>query len=1570
IIYTSGSTGRPKGVCVQHDGAVNCAYGAASARNFEHRSTVLSCCALGFDGSLFEWLPAFASGACLVLGGAGLPDPKLIQDLIGTHGISNIFVTPALLAEFSEQDYGVKTTGVGGDKCSPELLNRFGDQTRFVNCYGPSEGTIFATSGAMSKGREITIGSPAPNTQIYIADARMHPVPVGVAGELLIGGIQVSRGYLGRAGLTAEKFIADPFSPEPGGRLYRTGDLARWQPDGNVEFLGRIDSQIKIRGMRVELGEIEAALTRQDCIAHAAVKLLKGAGTTSADNRIVAYVVPKTVTDEMISRSLDLPLGQISDADRADSHQLARELCPEVSLLRYALGRVLPDHMVPTGYVWLSRLPINTSGKVDLAALPAPAFSDLEVHEYAEPCGEAETCLAAIWADILDTPQVGRNDNFFEMGGNSLLAVRAASRLREAGWHCEVGAFFSAHSLMDLAQTMEPTVRQSTASLGTIPAMCDRIEPGMLELAVLDQSEIDRITSQVPGGARNIQNIYPLSHMQEDILLHHLSGGETSGDAYLVPNLMAFDTRDTMEQFLGALQTVIDRHDILRTSFYWKGLSEPVQIVWREAEVQIDEVLVQEQGRDAADALWSQIDPRRYRLSLETAPVMRGYATWDAQNGRWLLLLLMHHLISDHETMNLLSNEVRLLVRGRENELHEPVGFGAFIKETLATDLAAHEAYFTGLLGTFCEPAIPFGLSDTNNDGTNIVEATVPLPGTMCERIHAATSGLTIMPASLFHLAWALVLSKLTDKEDVVFGTVLLGRMRGSAVTSQDPGLFLNTLPVRFASAGEHVSEALISVHEQLSELVLHEHTPLTLASRCSSVPPRTPLFTTLLNYRHSQRPNDTEKAKSRAGIEYLAGEDRSSYPVALMVDDFGGRFSISAHVLDQLDPKRLCNQMVEAISGILSALEAGRNTACREIGIVDREERNILQTWCRENRFVDTRPLVHRMFEARAAEAPGAVALTYGGRAMTYGALNSCANRLAGYLADMGVGPEQRVVVCLQPGFEMVIAFLAILKAAGVYVPLDPLTPKDRFATIESGCAPLLILSDGTVDRKRQTTDIEVLDITRDQHLWADYPASDNTGEKLGGHSLAYVMHTSGSTGRPKGVGVEHQGLANLVEKQIELFALRPESRILQFSSIGFDASISEILTSLCSGATLCLAPVLDKVPGAPLAHFMATNTISHATLPPFAILGLPSASDLPSLRMLISAGEACSSELVRKWTSSAQAHPGLINAYGPAEATICATAMTCSPGMVMPPAIGTPLENTTVYVLNKRMELCPIGVEGELFIAGIGVARGYEENPCLTSECFVANPFSSKAGARLYKSGDRVQWRADGTLQFLGRSDAQLEIRGIRIEPGEIESALLGENEIVDACVVPTPKASGGVGLTAYVVRSSNTGCMPEGQALSSGLLAAKATFDPSEYGDLDWSGSIRQHLAHRLPPHMLPSQFVALDDIPHLPSGKIDYRALPKPDEVYKGPEDDGPCTQAERLVAKMYASLLGGRPVGRRGNFFDLGGDSLSALRLAGLLSKCTGHDITLLDIYEAPSVQSQAAFLETLDRRQS
>ena len=1515
VIYTSGSTGRPKGVVVSHTGFASLAAGHArwlGVGGPGHR--VAQFASASFDTFGWEWCMALLSGAALVIIEAQQRFGTELTTFLAATGITHATLPPAVLATLPDQSISpAATLIVAGEACPPEVMARWSAGRVMFNSYGPTETTIDATLWRCDPAAaEVAIGSPVVNTRAYVLDEWLQPVPPGVAGELYIAGAGLARGYLSRPALTAERFTACPFEAA-GERMYRTGDLAKWTPTGQLVYTGRADDQIKIRGYRIEPGEIETVLTTHPHVTQATVIARED---TPGDKRLTAYIVPTTSPAPGLTTTL---------RDHAATH--------------------LPDYMVPSAIVVLDHLPLTPSGKLDRKALPTPEYTSTTTGQPSRgPETVTEEIVCAVFAEILDIGQVGPDDDFFALGGHSLLAVRLIARLREHGLHVPVRELFDAPTPAGLVAVAGPVA--SAAPPNLIPAGAREITPEMLPLAALTADEIGQVTAGIEGGAANVADIYPLAPLQEGMFFHHLLGddGAEGQDVYLDSLLVQCESRARLAEFTAALEQVIARHDIFRTSVAWHGLAEPVQVVWRHAALPVTEVAVPA-GADPAAVLLAAA-PRR--IALDSAPLLRLYTAAEPGAAGYLALLQFHHMLMDHTGMDIVLGEIAAITRGHRDELPAPLPFRDFVAQArLGTSREEHERYFTSLLGDVTEPTAPYGLLEVRGDGTAAERGRLMVEAGAAERLRAVARALGVSPATVFHVAAARVLAVLAGRDDVVFGTVLLGRMNAGAGADRVPGLFMNTLPVRVRTAGIGAADAVSAMRSQFAALLAHEHAPLALAQQASGLPSGTPLFTALLNYRHSHRPaqpaDGGHEPPGTPRIGLLPGQDRTNYPLTISINDLGTGFGITADAVPPGNAAQVCAMLETAVASLAAALEAAPTTALHEVQVLGEGERGqVLWGWNDTVAEVPDGTLAGLIW-ARAAVSPDAVALACDGASVSYRELMVRAGRLARYLRGAGAGPETVVGLCLQRGPQMITAMLGTWLAGAAYLPLDPGYPAARLEYMLADAQPVAVVTSSGLLAGMAAGDGPAVIELDDPQVTVALSRLDGTtlpdgGRLLPGHP-AYVIYTSGSTGRPKGVVVSHRSVVNLARWAGEVFG-SGLSRVLASTSFSFDVSVFELFGALLAGGCVEVAGDMLALAGRRYPVTLISGVPSVAAS--LVSGGCPAPVRDGTGVTVVLAGEAVSGqhvELVRSWLPGCQ----LVNAYGPTEATVYATAWFAPADEPLAPPIGTPVANTRAFVLDGFLQPVPPGVTGELYIAGAGLARGYLGRPALTAERFTACPFGGP-GERMYWTGDLAKWAvqgegeaAGGELVFCGRADEQVKIRGFRIELGEVEAVLAAHPRVSQVAVTVREDTSGDRRLAGYVVPAA--GVDPWG-------LAA----------------AVREHAAGRLPEYMVPSAVVVLETLPLTPSGKLDKNVLPAPDYTAAEASRRGPETVAEELLCGVFAEVLGVPQVGPDDDFFALGGHSLLAVKLVARLRAVLGAELAVRAVFEAPTPRRLAVRL--------
>ncbi|HEX8437261.1 amino acid adenylation domain-containing protein, partial [Archangium sp.] len=1522
IIYTSGSTGRPKGVMVTHRNICNTARASRGAWAVGPGKRVLQFASASFDASVSETYAALLEGAALVLASreAIQPGPDLAR-LLREQRITSVMLTPSVLEVTPAEELPLLETVLsGGEACNPRLTKRWGAGRRFINAYGPTEITVCATLATCEPGASVTpLGPPIGGARLYVLDAELRPVALGVRGELYVGGAGVSRGYYGRPELTAERYLSDPFSDEPGARMYRTGDVVRWMPDGQLEFFGRADEQVKLRGFRIELGEIEAALRAESSVGEAVVVLRKRA---EGDPWLVAYVVPR-----------------------------AGGPAPSARELRERLRERLPEYMVPAAFVPLEALPLNTSGKVDRKALPAPEQARETPSAHEPPRTPVERALAEVWAQVLGHERVGIHDDFFELGGDSILAIRIISRAGAAGIRLTAKQLFSQPTIARLAAVIgsapeapvqEPVARAS----GRAPEGRESFTPSDFPLVTLGQDALEALVERVARGdvlrRRNIEDLYPLSPLQAGLLFHVLHAA--SADMYL--NQLSWELHGPLDvtAVARAWQETVARHPGLRTAFLWEGLEEPLQLVMRDVQLPIrseDWREVPPSELEARFVAWIDADRRR-GVELERAPLLR-LALLRLGEQTWRFVFSYSHLVLDGWSMPLLLREVftryGALVVGDAPRWPEARPYRDFIAWLKRQELGAAREFWRGSLAGFTSPTrvgvdrgpVSYGVPLRRERRAHLSSERIASLQDLTRR-HKVTLSTCILGA------WALLLRHHGGEEDVVFGNTVSGRPATLPGVEETIGMFINTLPVRARVPREQsVGEWLRELQGWLLEMRQHDYSPLVEVQRWSEVPLGTPLFETLVVVENLQFDN-TLGAGSGLEIRGVRSFELDSFPLVLIVNPHQG---LTLHLfhderrIDAVDAERLLAHFERLLLGMAEAAE--RPVA--ELSPLDEAERGrVLREWNATAVERGEGEGLAALFEAQVARTPEAPAVVMGSVRLTFRELDARANQVAHRLRRMGVGPDERVGLCVERSVELVVGLWGILKAGGAYVPLDPGYPPERLRYMLEDSGAGVVVTAGAAAEGLVGPGKRLLRLDAEAEALRGEPTSPVPGG-AGPEHLAYAIYTSGSTGRPKAVMVRQRAVANLVEAlhRAVYAPMGPGQRVSVNGSVSFDTSVKQLF-QLLRGHTLDVTPESVRFDGEALREYLEHQRVDVFDCTPSQLQLLVETGWLEEATRpvtLLIGGEAISETLWRRLAAS-RAVRGF-NVYGPTECTVDATVCPITAEQARP-VLGRPIDNVRLYVLDRHGQPVGVGVAGELYIGGAGLARGYLGRPDATAERFVPDPFGGQPGARLYRTGDRARWLVDGTVEFLGRVDFQVKLRGHRIELGEVEAALREQPSVREAVALVREYGPGDQRLVAYVVASAPV----DGAAL-------------------------RTLLKTRLPEPLVPAAIVELPAFPLTPSGKVDRKALPLPGVAPRSEGFVAPRTDAERRLAELWTRTLGVERVSVTDSFFELGGHSLLATQLVSRVRGTFGVELPLRAVFEAPTLEALARRVEEAPR---
>ncbi len=1485
IMYTSGSTGVPKGVQIEHKSIVSLSK-TTDYVTLNTDTIWLSTGSISFDATTIEFWGTLLNGGSLVFTDRyTLLNSAKLKEVINRRKVNTLWMTASWFHQMIEEDISIfeniKFLMAGGDTVlfnyTNKLLEKY-PNINLVNGYGPTENTTFSTTYKISPDQKkvIPIGAPLNNRQAYILDKSLSKLqPIGVVGELCVSGDGLARGYLNKEDLTTEKFIPNPFVD--GSRIYRTGDLAKWLPDGNIEFIGRLDDQVKIRGYRIELGEIESMLATHSDVKSCCV-LTKP--DSSGNKRLVAYVVGEEVL--------------------------------ETNELEVFLKKNLPEYMVPRLWVTLEEMPLTSNGKTDRKALPEPDISALSTQEYVAPQSEIEKQLAVIWQELLGVEKIGVNDNFFGLGGHSLLVIQLIARLRKLEFEIATKEVFISPTIGGLALKLDNNDEGFQIPENLIPSNCSHITPEITPLIDFDQEALDSIMNTVPGGATNIKDIYPLSPLQKGVFFHNQMSDKESGDPYVLSNLISFTSLELRSQFIEAMQFVVNRHDVLRTCILNQNLPHAVQVVMRDLKVPIEPITLNS-SKDVYTELEAIANSGKQWIELSKTPIkLRTYE--DKINDKYYLILDQHHIVIDHISVEIIMEEMGIYVSGESDTLDPAPLYRNFIGYTLNQNLInKSEAYFKPRISEIEEPTLPFGLSNVQGDGQNIGESNITLSDDLSRSVRNISHRLQMSPATIFHAAFGLVVGVSSGRKNPVFGTVLSGRFEGHKGFNESVGLFINTLPL-ILNIDCSVKEYLDQVNDELQGLLAHEQVSLTDVQKWSGLDGGVPLFSGLLNYRHSLSDEDLDEDEDY-GIEFSDVKERTNYPLSLSVEDYGKsqNFELVVQVDNQVEASRVICFMEKALQQIVEAIDKNQDKNVSSLSIVPESEANEILYTFNENTidYPKNRTLID-LFNQQVQNTPNDIAIVYEGVSMTYKELDDKSNSLAQYLlSTQFITIEDLVGVKLERSEWLIIAFFGVLKSGGVYLPIDPEYPEDRIAFIEEDSQCRVIIDELFIETFK-LKEVDYPSISPEVNIHVDH--------------LAYIIYTSGSTGIPKGVQIEHKGIVNTICSQIDIFKIGKTSRCTQFANQCFDASIWEILLSILGGGTLYILKEENKTNLDYFVNFINDNEINCAILPP-AFFRLLDIDQLKGLDTVITGGEQAPLSQALAFSSKGGTY---FNAYGPTETSICATTFNGNFTASIP--IGKPVPNTDIYILNDQQELLPKGVVGELCIGGAGLARGYLNREELNKEKFVENPFVK--GERIYRTADLAKWLPDGNIEFMGRLDDQVKIRGYRIELGEIENVLLAHQTIKSCSVLAKSDSSGAKRLVSYVVVD----------------------------GDFD-KQKIQEYLHSRLPEYMVPQLWVTLDDMPLTSSGKINKKKLPEPDmSLLSVQEYVAPRNEVEERLVIIWQELLGIDKVGIYDNFFELGGHSLLVVQLMTHLQKYDYH-IKVKEVFAHPTIAQLAIQLD-------
>ncbi|WNM63149.1 non-ribosomal peptide synthetase [Candidatus Nitrospira neomarina] len=1491
IIFTSGSTGLPKGVMVPHRGLAE--LGATVGQVFGHPpgSRVLQAAPPSFDAWIFEILIALGGYSTLILEPAEklIPGPELTH-LLKRRNVDVAILTPSAFSVMEAGDLAELNTVVFAAEASTrELAGRWSRGRKLFNAYGPTECTIAALLGPCSSDRLPPLGRPVLGTKIYVLDRYLNYSPPGCVGQIYIGGHGVARGYKGKPGLTADRFVPDPFTCEAGGRLYRTGDMARFTLDGELEFVGRDDDQVKLRGIRIELGEIQKRLLDYRSVEQAVVIVRRD---LESGPRLVAYIVGKPTP-------------------------------PTAAELRVNLRQYLPGYMIPSAFVFLNKLPLNSNGKLSKSALPAPERLRVEGSGRGDPPrNSVEERIAGVWGEILGLERVMVQENFFDLGGHSLAATQVLSRLTDM-FRVEVPLrqFF-----------LDPTV----SGLATAIKKIQLEPPGILPPTITSQARSETL---------------PLSFAQER--LWFLDRFEPGSPFYNIPASMRILGSINKKALSSAIGALISRHEVLRTVFDEED-GRPVQRILPEMDVIITPYDLRQRSEIERELEAKKLiaEEARRSFNLVQGPLFR-VALIHLSEEQHILLVSMHHIIADGWSMGIVLRELNDLYMafalGQPHKLPplqlQYADFAIWQREWLTGDVLARQLAWwrTQLRGA--PPLLDFPL-DRPRQATKLFRGATyhfKIAPSLAQSFHALANreGVTSFMALL--AAFSVLLYRYSGQSDMVLGTPIANRTRPELEGLI--GLFVNTLALRCDLSGRpSFRELLIRTREITLGAYAHQDLPFERLVEVLQ-PERNlshnPIFQVMFAFQNvpilgGNSAYQEWHEKQEQAQELAGGNGTAKFDLTLFLREASaGLAGAIEYNTNLFDGERIIG-LVKHLQKLLSQIVEAPDCAIDDFSLLeDSDLRQMVFEW---NDTGVERPLLlaHQLFERQALEVPGAIALEFNGVQLTYGELNGRANFLAQELRNRGVGPETVVAIVCERSFEALVGIMGVWKAGGAYLPADPENPPARLEKIFQDAGICLILtSQSLLVHFHSLTGVEVLCL--------DDPLISGVIDKpplvpLNPANLAYIIYTSGSTGSPKGVMTEHAPLVNRLLWMVENHSMGLGEVVLQKTPLHFDVSVWEYLWPLSTGAKLVIAePGGHRDPGY-LTRLVIESGVTVLHFVPSMLPAFLQQSELDrctSLKRIYTSGEELKKAVVESVFSrlSVQLH----NMYGPTETAIEVTHWVCGheelSGTI---PIGWPLPNTRLYILDGGLQPTPVDIPGEIYIGGLPCARGYHRRGGLTAERFVPDPFGTH-GNRMYRTGDRARFRSDLTVEFLGRLDEQVKIRGFRVETGEIEETLRRHRFVAESAVVLKEVAENDKRLIAYIV--------PKVGVNLSGTLVE----------------DLRSDLRTVLPEYMVPSAINLLESMPRSASGKINRRELPSPQSMVR--EDfQGPRTQVELRVAGIWSQVLHIRQIDIRDRFFEIGGHSLLATQVIARVNKSFEVNLPLRSLFDAPSLAGFSALV--------
>lgn len=1522
VMYTSGSTGKPKGVMVPHIGVSRLVLGQDFMK-LDSDIVMLQAASIIFDVLTLEVWGTLLNGAKLILYGYSELTVAKINKTISKYKINTLWLTAGFFREWAQEIEGADSLQqliVGGDVVDNSAIKKTQSQlpnTVIINGYGPTENTVFTATYNVNQPHVldfVPIGKRLSTDHLYLLNHAKELVPFGCIGEIYVGGHGLAKGYINQEELTSKAFIDNPyydvFQEGCSKKLYATGDLASYLPDGNLAFHGRTDGQIKVRGYRVELGEIEAKLQQFEEIDSCIIVVKE----ISSIKQLVGYVCLSESVNPNFSEAIF------------------------VKELKQRLMEHLPEYMIPIGFVVIKTWPLTASGKIDRRALPELNRANLQ-DTYQTPITEWEKLLVSLWAELLELnfDSISTSSNFFELGGNSLLLVRLMNKLDKQSIKYHSQNLLNAATLAEVAHSLELAQ--------------ERVDNLDQTVNVMTNEDLKCISTQLIKQGQTYSHISPVTAAQQGMIYNH--GLDAVNDPYITSFLYRLANEHKKDELVRFICTLVERHELLRSRFVWKGIAAPVQLVMPSCD--IDVLKITSPTAVVEQDMLDLVQNERHFFDIEIAPLFKLYESAADTNGNYYIAIVAHHLILDHQSMWVLNREIELLQQGQSIPPLKRIE-----KKFFRPELSRVSAYFTEYFVGLEQATWPYGISKNKLKSAKCVDTRFELQPQQVTQIKKVSASHGTTPAAFFHLAWAMVVAATSGTDDVLMGTVLSGRHSSGGALEDQMAMLINTLPLRINLTGLTSVDALKQTQQGLIRLLEFEQVPLAEALDCIAEEGAREFISALINYRHNQY----EKKSHRGDVELIYAQERTEYPFVLSVNDDQVGFSCDLQIIDRINSRRVLSLFNLAISKLLISLSQEDNKLISQCYLLENTDLQA-QADLIHGEIVDLKysGRFESHFSDVAQQFRDEIAVTCGLESMTYGQLEIEANRLAYALRhqknwELGC----RVAICLSPTIDMLVAALGILKAGGVYVPVDPELSHDAIARL---------IQDGDIQNfvTHSRSAVMALDLSHCQFICVDdhiYTSKfvETLALGLDQDTDAYLLFTSGSTGKPKGVCVTHANLMNYLGHVCEQYFNESLQGAVVCTSFNFDATITSLFGPLLLGKTVC---ILEKEAGIEGLKNTLLNSrgswlfkLTPSQLSAANYIASTETNDNAS-HVLVIGGESLEYGCVYSWIKRLP-KTRFINEYGPTEATVgCAwyeinnnevlnNKANVGGGDTIEVPIGKGIQNTQLYILDHQQRVCPHGVVGELYIGGQGVARGYDNALELTKKSFVVRALNFTEGSescdvkvRLYRTGDRVCLNSQGDLIYLGRSDNQVKLRGYRIELSAIGHTL-EKIEGIDSTHLCVHNEE----LIAFLCLSTE---------LTKDKLSVDGIYEKAQAAILG-----------RFPSYMLPSRYIQISSWPLSKNGKRDHQQLLEligEKRSINNNFDNTPLSEVESHLAIIWANVLevNKSVVSRHSSFFELGGHSIKLMKLAYQIERELSVRVPFAELIAYVKLSQQASLVE-------